>query len=637
MRSEEDNSRRTLQQAYRQSSLKRKLVAIISSVAGVVTLTSMVASFLVDIHLFRARLLSEYISTSKMLTANLDVALVFEDRVDAANILDSLSNKAHIDRATLFDHSGAVFVTKRFGTSASLEQLAPEGAITGYAGSHLIVHEPILYQGEPFGSLLLEVSLNEISSYLRYRSVILAALLSLAIGVAIFLALRLGASVSRPILDLARTAKRITEEKDISTRQHRLGDDETGQLVDAFNEMMDEIEIRERDLLKARDMAEASSRAKDDFLSAISHELRTPLNPIIGFVELLQKSAGGEDAAKKLALVRQYSGYLQELIDRLIDYSRFERGHVELTMDPVDYQALCKGVVSLLEKQASDKGIALSYEHRGVTGLAGETLCNISIDRVKLRQIVLNLVSNALKFTDDGSVRVVSCIKSSDKGSPLIRIEVIDTGVGISREDQGRIFMPFAQIDPSLTSTYTGMGLGLAIVRRLVKALDGELGIESEEGRGSVFWISLPVSFTDEEDVSFKLADSLPKHGASAAKRVLLVDDQLVNIELGSSMLEGAGHLVDTASSGADAVRQFRENAYDLVILDLKMPRMSGFETAREMRKIEDSSRRTPIVAMTAHITNKGSEQCFLAGMDDFMSKPFDTERLNQLSKKWLA
>lgn len=628
--------RSTLEQAYRSLSLRKKLALIITSVAGAVTLASIIVSFLIEVGFFKSRLMDEYQTTAVMFATNLNAALVFEDELDAAEALSSLAQKENITNAVLYYSDGralAYYRNKNIDTDAPFPRI---DAPTGMDGRHITVNQPVIHEDEVIGNLVIEANLDELSGYLAARGWILLALLSAALLTATFLAYRLGSRVSLPITELANTAKRITEDHDVSTRQERLSDDETGQLVDAFNEMMTVIENRETALVEAKESAEASSRAKDDFLSVISHELRTPLNPIIGYVEILQRSITDEDNSKKLALVRQYSEHLQDIIDRVIDFSRFERGELVLNEEAVDYKKLCNNVVHLLENQAKEKGVQLTYAHKESEIFKDSTEQNIKIDRVKLQQVILNLIANAIKFTSNGSVHLSSELKLSPIHDAMLRIEVADTGIGIDEADAERIFLPFSQIDPSLTRQYSGMGLGLAITRRIVSAMRGTIDLQSEKGQGSTFWFEIPVTLTSETDPD-PLDREFPTHsGSSKKRRVLLVDDQLVNLELGESMLASCGHEVITARSGKDAIEIAQKESFNLIILDIKMPKMNGYETAKELRKLENGRKRTPIIALTAHVTTKGSEECFEAGMDDFLSKPFNTERLNQIVRKWL-
>jgi CheY-like chemotaxis protein/two-component sensor histidine kinase len=350
---------------------------------------------------------------------------------------------------------------------------------------------------------------------------------------------------------------------------------------------------------------------------------------------LLRKSREAEDR-KQLGLVRQYAEHLQSLIDRVIDYSRFERGAVSLNLEPVNYQRLCQNVVSLMEPQAKEKGVALSCEHSFATEAETQS-ATLSTDRVKLQQVLLNLVANALKFTTSGSIDIRTHLRRDESGKAYLRIDVKDTGIGIDEADRESVFRPFSQIDVSLTRQYSGMGLGLAITQKIVHAMGGTIDFESQKSVGTTFWLEIPVTFATEEDLDPSDAENLNPVAPQQACKVLLVDDQMVNLELGEFMLKNGGHEVTCARSGAEAIKLAKSQPFDLIILDIKMPKMNGYQTARALREQESPSEHTPIIAMTAHVTSRGKEQCKEAGMDDSLSKPFNTERLNEIMRKWLA
>lgn len=627
----------SLKSRYRRLSLRKKLVVIITAVAGIVTIVPMVVSLSIELKVFRDRIIEEYVNTARLVAFNLEPSVGFRDEYDANDILSVLSQREHIETAAVYLNDGSTLAKYR-RHDVGAETLPPaKNELTLIDDGYIVVAEPINLKGREQGRLVFRAELKELRSFALTRILLFLGLLAASLSAAIILAKRLGNHLSKPIIELADTAQRITVDHDFSTRHNRLTDDETGRLVDAFNEMMAAIESSSEQLVLARDTAEASSRAKDDFLSVISHELRTPLNPIIGYVEiLLRKSKEAEDR-KQLGLVRQYAEHLQKLIDQVIDYSRFERGAVSLNVEGVDYQRLCQNVVNLLQQQAQKNGIELTCEH-GSDGRSGPFPSTIDTDRVKLQQVVLNLVANALKFTKRGSITIRTSIKPDDLGKNRLRIEVEDTGIGIDKANRDIVFKPFSQIDVSLTRQYSGMGLGLAITQKIVDAMEGEIDFTSEPSKGSVFWFEIPAHFSSEPEPDPSSESSVHPTTSKRSGTVLLVDDQLVNLELGESMLQSSGNEVVCARSGIEAVELARKQRFDLIILDIKMPKMNGYETASALRTLEKEldRERTPIIALTAHVTTKGNEHCFESGMDDFLPKPFNTERLNLIIRKWL-
>ncbi|MBD5780814.1 response regulator [Pelagicoccus sp. NFK12] len=622
---------------YQSLSIRKKLVALISAVAGFVTIASMLTSFVIELTSFRMRLLEEYERTARMTASNLETSISFRDEYDAHDMISVLSQREQIVCAVVYLTDGSVLAQfQRQDSNEKPTSLVSMEEDTRISGNYITVNQPISPKGTLDGYLVFKAELGELKDFIFARCLIFFSLIVASLGTAIILAKQLGSHVSKPIIELANTAERITKDHDFSTRQPRLSEDETGQLVDAFNEMMAEIENRSDELVQARDKAEASSKAKDDFLSVISHELRTPLNPIIGYVEILLRKAKEAEDRKQLGLVRQYAEHLQSLIDRVIDYSRFERGAVSLNLDPVNYQRLCQNVVNLMQQQADEKGIALSYSHT-FENEEIQKYTTISTDRVKLQQVLLNLVANALKFTNNGSIEIRSHLRPCDQQQACLRIEVQDTGIGIDEANREHVFRPFSQIDVSLTRQYSGMGLGLAITQKIVNAMGGRIDFESKQSVGSTFWLEIPVTFTEGNEPDPESAEGLKTIDSKQSCKVLLVDDQAVNLELGEFMLSNSGHQVTCARSGEEAIELARKQRFDLIILDIKMPKMNGYETARALRKQEPAGQRTPIIAMTAHVNSRGIEQCTEAGMDDSLPKPFNTDRLNEIIRKWLA
>ncbi len=635
--SEKTPSRQTTyQQRYRSLPLAKKLLVIIAGSSLLMASLAMFASFFIELNFFRNRLLEEYTGTARMLSTNLEAAVAFEDERDASDLLGALRKREFVSTAAVYLRDGTMLASYRH-PDLDARTKAPEFSTENELGQDfLTISEPISIADKPIGRLVLRANLGETASFLTTRAWMLLAVLGPCFLLSVYLAARLGRRFSLPIQELASTAQRITEHHDFTTRQKRVSDDETGKLVDAFNEMIAEIGAREQEILKAKEKAEASSRAKDDFLSVVSHELRTPLNPIIGYVEILLRRLSDAEDKKQLGLVKQYAEHLQGLIDNVIDYTRIERVAHNLNKEPVDYRRLCQTVIELLKRDAEKKGIALNCSH----SFANERLegrSTILSDRVKLQQVFLNLVTNSLKFTDSGSISLTTRLSENETGATSLLVEVADTGIGIAEADREKIFKPFSQIDESLTRQHAGMGLGLAITQKIVKAMDGHIDFSSERGVGSTFVIELPVELSEIPELDPARVVTTLSSSSDTKGRVLLVDDQMVNLELAESLLTDSGQDVVCARSGAEAIEKAKQEIFSLIILDIKMPKMSGYETAERLRELERNRReRTPIIAMTAHVTTRGSEQCFEAGMDDFLAKPFNTEKLNLILSKWL-
>lgn len=374
------------------------------------------------------------------------------------------------------------------------------------------------------------------------------------------------------------------------------------------------------ELAEARDQAKAAAEAKSAFLSRMSHELRTPLNSILGFAQLL--AADDRLNEEQKAHVRMLLGagrHLLELVNGLLDLSKIEAGRLELAPRTVALPELLASCAELLRPEADRKGVSLRIE------LAESLPSHARVDPTRLRQLVLNLLSNAVKFTPPGGVvalRAAAPAAAPGETTPL-RIEVADTGPGIPKEQQGRLFQDFQQLTPSLEP---GTGLGLAISARLAEAMGGRIGCDSEPGRGALFWVEVPVPV--EAPPAAEVAPSVPSAAGGKPLRVLVVDDVAANRLVARAMLAAAGHQVDLAASGEEAVAAVAATDYDAVLMDVQMPGMDGLEATRRIRALPPPRGRVPVIALTAAAFPEQVEACREAGMTGHVVKPIEREAL---------
>jgi len=388
----------------------------------------------------------------------------------------------------------------------------------------------------------------------------------------------------------------------------------------------------EKELHKAKEAAEAASKTKSEFLANMSHEIRTPMNGVLGTLQLLQESKLSDGQREYVHIAYNSGEALLSLLNDILDFSKIEAGKLKLEYIPFNLKNLAKELTVLLKQKADEREVDLATE------IDVDIPQVIMGDSVRIRQILANLMTNAIKFTEKGTVTIKMILLEKTEKMVRLRLEVNDTGIGIAEENQRKLFNSFTQADGSTTRKYGGTGLGLAIVRQLVTMMRGRLGVESEEGKGSSFWAEISFEIPHDTEIE-KPHEKKAVEIEQLEGKVLLVEDNPVNQIVARKMLEKVGLSFEVVNNGEEALNRLKlSHDFNLILMDCQMPVMDGYEATQALRELEEknSLQCLPVIAMTANAMEGDKDKCLAAGMDDYVSKPVNQQNLKEKLAKWL-
>ena len=593
-------------------------------------------------------------------------ALARSDSSAVSAMLQGTRRDPDLAYVIVTDSSGRVIAHVSGASVASDPRLLDPAALVanGTSDDWVGFSSAVIRGSQHIGSTYLGVSLANVR-----QEVALARRASAGLGVLVFLAggglaFAIGTLITRPLNRLSSTAGYIAA-GDLEQRAEVTSDDEVAQLVRAFNMMVDSLQ-RARDELStsnatleqrveqrtaqvqealrqlevAKDEAEAANRMKSEFLATMSHEVRTPMNGVLGTLALVLDSGLEGEQRRLLTLAKSSADSLLVIINDILDLSKIEAGRMEIAPAPFNLRGACEAVFALLVVRANEKKLDLKVN------ISDQMPAWLLGDAGRVRQILINLTGNAIKFTERGSVTLTVTTPEISPTEATVHIEIIDTGIGIDPATQARLFQKFVQADASMARRYGGTGLGLAISKNLIELMGGSLGLRSAPGRGSTFSfdLRLPLAAAPVDADAFDAAgashDGAPLSreldGTSfGSRRVLVVDDNPVNLTVAAAMLKKFGHAVDLARDGGEAVAKALTRPYDAIFMDLQMPVMDGIAATAAIRGREGPNVGTPIIALTANAMESDRVRSIAAGMNDHLTKPISPESLRAAVERW--
>ncbi|MGM0505163.1 MAG: ATP-binding protein [Bacteroidota bacterium] len=627
---------------FQNKSIKNKIVGIILLTSSVTLIVGFTIIGINDINSLKKNLLANAILNTKLVGDYSVASLTFDDNQGAEEILSKLESIQHFISGTIYDRSGILFASYKRNNEVFVPPLYddPDNLTDtkyNFESGILTIEDPITYQDFTYGIIITKIDTSILTEKIKEYIIIMLGVLTGMIVLSFILASGLQKPISKPILDLAKLTRKISQEGDYNIRIERKSNDEIGVLYDDFNNMLQQILSREaaRDeaenkLIEAKRKAEESDQLKSAFLANMSHEIRTPMNAILGFTELLTMSDSSIKPKEKqnyIKLIHNSGNNLLQLIDDIIDISKIEAGQLKIIPKPCDINQTLTDIYESYIEIKKQKG----KEHIDLSVHLAQKEKDISIitDPLRLTQVISNLIDNALKFTEEGFINFGYEIQKSD----TILFYVKDSGIGMDEKKKEFIFERFRKIEDDKTKLYRGAGLGLAICKSLIELLGGQIWAESFRGSGSAFYFTIPYKKI-RKNQEIKESPSKKTSYQWKDKTILVAEDEPTNFFYIEEVLRRTKAKLIRATNGKEAVEMFKQHQdIDLVIMDLKMPEMDGYEATKIIKSL---NLKVPIISQSAYAMPGDIEKGHLLGMDDYITKPVNPKKLLSILNKYL-
>ena len=607
--------------AFKNISIRIKIILLIVIVSTINIIIALFVQNYYERQLYNREIIQKLRILSDVIGESNSAAIAFNNKKESVEYLSALKADNHVHGAIILLPDSSLFSEYKNSKNihASRYQIPLKSDTSIFDHNIFINSKPIYLKGEIIATLRIDYSLSEYKKKERQFLLVMLYIICLSIVTGTILALLLQGEITKPIFKLNHAMNKISFRKDYSIRSEIKSNDEIGKLANGFNFMIEQIEKQNNELKTAKNQSDDALKAKERFLANMTHELRTPLTSIVGLSSLLEETEMNNEQKEYLQNIKQSSDHLLAIINDLLEFSKLGTGKLNLEKSQFSVRKTIQRIERSMEFELKNRKLEF------ITSIDEAIPHSIIGDEYRLNQILINLVGNAIKFTPNGSICIE--VKKISESSNHVELEfwVIDTGIGIVKEKQEIIFESFTQESSDTNRKYGGSGLGLAITKQLIEIQNGSIRVKSEKGKGSSFVFTIP--YQKKQDInSDKYKDQMI---LLENNKVLLVDDNEMNLLFTKSLLDKNNLKTKICNDGEEALQKLKDEDFDIILLDLHMPKMDGYELSRIIRNFTDKKKSSiPIIALTAAATLNEIKKCFDSGMNDYLVKPFKKDEL---------